>query len=274
VQGFTYILAHVFYEVLRFTIVECLKEWAKTSLATEITEFSEKKTQRSLWALWLSPRNWTLPTIEHQKIMNKFLSKTNRKEEDKKPVIVVSGLPRSGTSMMMKMLAEGGLPIVTDELRRADDDNPNGYFELEVVKQLREGNSTWLREAHGKGVKVISSLLEYLPQEHEYKIIFMERDSKEMLASQKKMLDHRGQTSKLSDEEMEQQFQKHLAVTKPWLIRQPNMDVLYINYNALLSEPALLCEKIVDFLELPLNQIRMLTVPDGSLYRNRNILEK
>ena len=206
--------------------------------------------------------------------MIKFFSNTNTNGGEKKPVIIVSGLPRSGTSMMMKMLAEGGLPIVTDELRRADDDNPNGYFELEVVKQLREGNSTWLKEAPGKGVKVISSLLEYLPQEYQYKIIFMERDSKETLASQKKMLDHRGQTPKLSDEAMEQQFQNHLAAIKSWLVRQPNMDVLYVNYNALLTEPGSLCLKIGNFLGLPLDQARMLTIPDGNLYRNRNVLEK
>ncbi len=202
-----------------------------------------------------------------------FFSRANRKN-GKQPVIVVSGLPRSGTSMMMRMLAEGGLPIVTDELRRADDDNPKGYFELEVVRQLKDGNSAWLEGAHGKAVKVISALLEYLPQTYQYKIIFMERESQETLASQKKMLDHRGEISKLSDEEMERQFHEHLAAIKPWLVRQPNMEVLYINYNALLAEPEPFCRKITDFLEIPLNQTQMLTVPDKHLYRNRNVPEK
>lgn len=202
--------------------------------------------------------------------MNKFFSRSGKSVNGKQPIIVVSGLPRSGTSMMMKMLVEGGLPIITDELRRADDDNPNGYFELEVVRQLKEGNATWLKEMNGKGVKVISALLEYLPKDYQYKIIFMERDSRESLASQKKMLDHRGQISKLSDEEMEQQFQTHLAAMKPWLVRQPNMEVLYVNYNALIAEPASFCEKIANFLKVPLNQSRMLAVPDKQLYRNRN----
>jgi hypothetical protein len=199
----------------------------------------------------------------------KFFSRSNGNSQDQQPIIVVSGLPRSGTSMMMRMLAEGGLSILTDELRRADDDNPNGYFELEVVKQLREGDSAWLKDAHGKVVKVISSLLEFLPQENHYKIIFMERDSRETLASQKKMLDHRGQEAKLSDEEMEQQFQSHLAATKPWLVRQPNMEVLYVNYNALMAEPKPFCERITNFLDLPLDQSHMLDVPDTQLYRNR-----
>ena len=204
----------------------------------------------------------------------KFFSRSNRDSQDQQPIIVVSGLPRSGTSMMMRMLAEGGLSILTDELRRADDDNPNGYFELEVVKQLREGDSAWLKDAHGKVVKVISSLLEFLPQENHYKIIFMERDSRETLASQKKMLDHRGQEARLSDAEMEQQFQSHLAAMKPWLVRQPNMEVLYVNYNALLAEPKAFCERITNFLGLPLDQTQMLAVPDHQLYRNRLTSEK
>jgi len=192
----------------------------------------------------------------------------------KKPIVIVSGLPRSGTSMMMKMLAEGGLPILTDEVRGADDDNPNGYFELETVRKLKEGNFAWLKEADGKVVKVISALLENLPQQYSYKIIFMERALKEVLASQKKMLDHRGTISKVSDEEMEQQLHKHLSAIRPWLVRQPNIDVLYVNYNALISKPELLCERIEEFLESPLDQKKMFSVPTEKLYRNRIVVEK
>ena len=199
----------------------------------------------------------------------KWFSQANKHSLGKQSIIIVSGLPRSGTSMMMRMLAEGGLPILTDELRRADDDNPNGYFELEVVRQLKEGNFAWLKEANGKVVKVISALLEYLPKEYQYKVIFMERDPRETLVSQKKMLDHREQTSKLSDDEMQQQFHKHLAAMKPWLVRQPNMEVLYVNYNVLMAEPIPFCEKVTEFLGLPLNQMQMLAVPDKQLYRNR-----
>lgn len=176
--------------------------------------------------------------------------------------------------MMMRMLAEGGVPVLTDELRRPDEDNPRGYFELEVVRQLKEGNLTWLKEANGRAVKVISALLEYLPPEHQYKIIFMERAPRETLVSQKKMLDHRGQTSKLTDEEMEQQFQQHLAAMKPWLVRQPNMEVLYVNYNTLIAEPEPMCRHVIEFLELPLDHSQMLAVPDKQLYRNRTPVEK
>src|SRR5215213_6218141 len=199
----------------------------------------------------------------------KLFSRSNKSMMGEQPIVVVSGLPRSGTSMMMRMLAEGGVPILTDELRCADEDNPKGYFELEVVKQLKEGNVTWLREANGKAAKIISALLEYLPGKYQYKIIFMERDPKETLVSQKKMLDHRGQLSRLTDEEMEQQFQQHLAALKPWLIRQPNMEVLYVNYNKLVKDPEPYCENIAQFLDLPLNQPYMRAVPDQHLYRNR-----
>jgi len=204
--------------------------------------------------------------------MNLF-SRSNNKHTEEQPIIIVSGLPRSGTSMMMRMLSEGGVPVITDELRRADDDNPNGYVELEVVRQLKNGNMTWLKEASGKGLKVISSLLEYLPPDHQYKIIFMERDSRETLISQKKMLDHRGESPKIGDEEMEQQFHAHLAALKPWLVRQPNMQVLYINYNRLMAEPISACEQLVEFLGLPLNKTQMLSVSDRQLYRNRTLTE-
>ncbi len=201
--------------------------------------------------------------------MNKLFAGFGKKSKAAEPIIVVSGLPRSGTSMMMKILAEGGLSIVTDELRTPDDDNPNGYFELETVKQMSAGNVTWLSNAGGKVVKVISALLEYLPPEYSYKVIFMEREIKEILASQQKMLSRRNKMSKSSDAEMEEQFRKHLTVVKPWLARQPNMDVLYVSYNALVSDPEPQCKRVVEFIRAPLNLSRMLEVPNATLYRNR-----
>ncbi len=184
-------------------------------------------------------------------------------------IIVVSGLPRSGTSMMMKMLAEGGLPVLTDSIRTADEDNPNGYFELEVVKQLAEGQKTWLANAHHKLVKVISALLEHLPPENHYKVLFMERQIPEILASQRKMLARRNETSNISDAEMEAQFREHLKVIKYWLARQPNMEVMYVDYNRMMADPDQYLQKIVDFVDLPLDIARMRAVPNEGLYRNR-----
>src|SRR3954466_2905755 len=144
------------------------------------------------------------------------------------PVIVVSGLPRSGTSLMMSMLQAGGVPIVTDAQRTADDDNPKGYFELERVKQLSRGDVAWVESAHGKAVKVISALLEHLPARSSYKILFMRRRLPEVLASQKKMLQRRGDpTESVSDEMMAGLFEKHLQKIEGWLAAQPNMSVLY-----------------------------------------------
>jgi hypothetical protein len=184
-------------------------------------------------------------------------------------VIVVSGLPRSGTSMMMKMLAEGGLEVLTDAIRSADEDNPNGYFELEVVKQLAEGQREWLANADHKLVKVISALLEHLPPQHHYKVLFMERQIPEILASQRKMLARRNETSSISDAEMEAQFREHLKVIKYWLARQPNMDVMYVDYNRMMANPDELCPKIVEFLGMPLDVEKMRSVPNEKLYRNR-----
>jgi hypothetical protein len=195
-----------------------------------------------------------------------LFSKASREPRD---IIVVSGLPRSGTSMMMKMLAQGGLEILTDAVRGADEDNPNGYYELEAAKELAEGRVDWVQAAHGKVVKVISALLEHLPAGQRYKVLFMERTLEEVLASQKKMLDRRDQPSSVDDREMQAQFGAHLATVKYWLPRQPNIDVLYVDYNQLLAAPRPGCQAIADFLGLPLDVEQMCAVPNERLYRNR-----
>lgn len=171
--------------------------------------------------------------------------------------------------MMMKMLAEGGLEIVEDGIREKDIDNPNGYYEFETVKQLPQGNIVWLENANGKVVKVISSLLEYLPPDYSYKILFMEREITEVLTSQQKMLTNRKEVNSVDDEKIKQDFQNHLKAIKAWLIRQPNMDVLYVSFNALVESPELFCDRIIEFLNMPLTVERMLEVPNKKLYRNR-----
>lgn len=191
------------------------------------------------------------------------------KSAEKQKVVVVSGLPRSGTSMMMQMLAKGGLSIVTDALRKADVDNPKGYYEIEQSKKLKDGDTRWLYEAQGRAVKVISYLLEYLPDDLAYDVIFMQRKIPEILASQRKMLQHRNEASSITDDEMAQQFQEHLKAVKYWIARKPNMRVLYVDYNDVVNEPEPLCTTLVEFLELPLDLKSMQAVPLRSLYRNR-----
>ncbi|MGE5251451.1 MAG: sulfotransferase [Bacteroidota bacterium] len=187
----------------------------------------------------------------------------------RQPIIVVSGLPRSGTSMMMRMLEEGGLPVVTDLLRAADRDNPNGYYELETVKQLPQGQTAWLAGAQGRVVKVISALLEHLPPRYQYKVIFMERAVSEVLTSQQKMLSNRNEESKTADAEMQARFQEHVAAAKYWLARQPNIEVLYVDYNRMMASPQEDCRRVAAFLGVPLDLERMQAVPDAALYRNR-----
>ena len=109
-------------------------------------------------------------------------------------IIVVSGLPRSGTSLMMQMLAAGGVEVVTDHVRTADTDNPRGYYEFELVKKIKQ-DASWLPEARGKAVKMVSQLLYDLPAGEKYRIIFLERDLDEVLVSQEKMLERLGRTA-------------------------------------------------------------------------------
>ena len=191
-------------------------------------------------------------------------------KSSKQPVTVVSGLPRSGTSMMMKMLEAGGIPPITDDIREADDDNPKGYYEFERVKQLDKGDKEWVADAQGKSVKVISQLLRHLPDEYEYKVVFMRRNMEEILASQKKMLINRGEDpNKVSDEEIKDLFEKHLASVVNWLDNQNNVEVLYIHYSETLSNPQPQAEKINSFLGGQLNVEAMTGVVDPTLYRNR-----
>lgn len=170
----------------------------------------------------------------------------------------------------MKMLTEGGLSAVVDSSRQADEDNPNGYFEIESSKSLKDGEKKWLYAARGKAVKVISYLLEFLPDDLSYDIIFMEREIGEILASQRKMLQRRGETSTLSNSEMEAQFREHLRAVKYWTARKPNMRVLFVKYSQMVGAPETFCRSIVDFLEIPLDLKAMESVPSQSLYRNRS----
>ena len=185
-------------------------------------------------------------------------------------VTIVSGLPRSGTSMMMKMLEAGGVPPLTDEIRTADKDNPKGYYEFERVKKMPDGDKAWMAEARGKSVKVISALLEHLPPEYSYKVIFMRRDMNEILASQKKMLIRQGKpTDKVSDEDLARMYEKHLAKVQVWLTSQPNVSTLDVDYNLLLENPRSYLERIRNFLGVDLNIERMGNVIDPALYRQR-----
>lgn len=185
-------------------------------------------------------------------------------------ITVVSGLPRSGTSMMMKMLEAGGIPPITDELREADEDNPKGYYEFERVKQMDQGDTTWVAGARGKVVKVISALLKHLPPGEQYRVVFVRRNMPEILASQRKMLIRRGEDpDKMDDAQMAMLFEKHLKQVDEWLKAQPNFRVLYVHYTDVLTDPRPQIAKINEFLGNNLNTAAMAETVDPQLYRNR-----
>lgn len=186
-------------------------------------------------------------------------------------ITVVSGVPRSGTSMMMQMLEAGGMEVFTDRIRSADPDNPLGYFEFEPVKGLAKGNVAWVSLAQGKAVKVISALLEYLPPDYHYKLIFMQRKLDEVVASQRKMLSHRGEPqSEASDAKIAEMLTRHLNKVKNWLALQPNYAIVTVDYNQLVTDPLPQALIVNRLLEGRLDVQRMCAVVNTSLYRNRS----
>jgi hypothetical protein len=152
-------------------------------------------------------------------------------------ITVVSGLPRSGTSMMMKILTAGGMTSLTDNVRAADVDNPNGYYEFERVKKLPQGDTAWLAEAQGKVVKIVAVFLPFLPPQYEYRIIFMQRAIQEVTASQHTMLEHRGTNQQINSNDLADLFQKHLNQVDSWFKNQPRVKRLDVSYNDMLRDP-------------------------------------
>ena len=195
-----------------------------------------------------------------------FLEKLFTKE-----LVVVSGLPRSGTSMMMKMLEAGGIPPLQDNVRTADEDNPKGYYEFERVKKLPV-DTAWMPEAVGKAVKIIALLLTKLPLKgYRYKVLFMRRDIEEIMKSQKQMLIRRGEsTDKISDEEMITTYNRHLSEVLNFLEANSCFTVFFVNYNDLMRDPEDWVPRIAAFLGKEMDTAAMKAVVDPKLYRNRS----
>jgi hypothetical protein len=182
-------------------------------------------------------------------------------------IIIVSGLPRSGTSLMMQMLDYGGVEVVTDHIRTADTDNPRGYYELEKVKKIKH-DASWLPSARGKAIKMVSQLLYDLPPEEQYRIIFMERDLEEVLASQEKMLRRLGRPA-APHEQIKRSFTIHLDRLHQWLQGQLHFEMLRVRYADVVQRPAAEAARVNQFLDGVGNVDRMVQAVDPSLYRNR-----
>ena len=185
-------------------------------------------------------------------------------------IYIVSGLPRSGTSMAMRMLEAGGIEACTDRQRQADADNPKGYFEYEAVKQLKSDTS-WVAQAQGKALKVISQLLGALPAGLTYRVVFMQRSLDEVLRSQAAMLLRRGLVapSAAEDEQIKTLFTRHLLEVEAWLQRQENMQCLFVPHGGVLQEPSVWAERINRFAGGGLDSQAMAAVVDPDLYRQR-----
>jgi hypothetical protein len=193
-------------------------------------------------------------------------AKTSRPREF---VTVVSGLPRSGTSMMMRALEAGGIPPMTDGERVPDPDNPRGYFELERVKAMRRGDHAWIAEARGKAVKVVSALLEWLPPSEAYRVLFMERALQQVLASQRAMLLRRAEGEGPADSEMAAHYEEHLAGARRWLDGQGNVRWIAVRYEEFVGAPGPAVERIDLFLGGGLDRDAMARAAEPALQRNR-----
>ncbi len=186
-------------------------------------------------------------------------------------VIIVSGLPRSGTSMMMQMMESGGLDIYTDKIRTADDNNPKGYYEHENVKSLKH-NKKWIRECNSKVVKVISNLLPDLPLNTRYKVVMMERDVEEILASQRRMIKKLGK--KVAEEtyplQLIQKLKQSVKDAKEWAQKQPHVELLIVNYKDVIENPFIEAMRVSDFLNNAVLPEQMVNIVDPNLYREKS----
>ncbi|MDT0559040.1 alkaline phosphatase family protein [Ichthyenterobacterium sp. W332] len=194
------------------------------------------------------------------------LTDKNTNSYKKDQIVIVSGLPRSGTSMMMQMLYKGGIKVLTDEKRKADRSNPKGYFEYEPVMSIHKDNS-WLSKAENKSVKVVAPLLKHLDSKFRYKIIFMNRDLNEVVKSQQIM------TGRNPDElpvKLLNAFKKQLKKVEAWKDSEPGVELIYLNYKDVLQNPIDAADKIESFIGVKMEKNGMVQSVDKTLYRNKS----
>ena len=219
-------------------------------------------------AIRLKPRTFYKAEMASQNIKNKIdIKKGLAPKSELKPeeIVIVSGLPRSGTSLMMQMLHKGGLEVLTDNNRKADNSNPKGYYEYDPVMAIQKDNS-WLVKAQGKALKVVAPLLRFLDPKYRYRVVFMVRDLEEVVKSQRKMIGRDTETLPLR---MLENYKKQLQAIMQWERNQPGVSISYVTYGTLLDKPDDLLQATAAFLGTPLDVEAMKSCIDGSLYRNR-----
>ena len=241
-----------------------LGEYEKAAEAFEVTLTMAPKgnvARQQLVDLYTLHLNQPEKAAEHMKAFEQSLMGT---------IYIVSGLPRSGTSMLMQMLKAGGLSIFTDEERKPDENNPRGYYEHDAVKNLPV-NKKWLVQAEGKVLKVVANLLHHLPPRFKYKILFVERDLAEVLGSQHKMLNRLGKKTEYEthSNDLMKAFEMQVEKAKAWTSCQPNVEVLYVQHRDIVQQPFVTAIQIHEFLNHKLLPELMAKVPDIKLYREK-----
>jgi len=186
-----------------------------------------------------------------------------------RPITIVAGLPRSGTSLMMQMLDAGGIPVLTDQIRQPDDDNPRGYYEFEAVKTVKE-EPAWLERAPGHAVKMVYRLLYDLPGGYTYQVVFTGRKLEEVIASQETMLRRNGKgAGGLKEEQLVDIYRRQLLQFDAWIEGRPNFSVLYVDHHEVLNDTERVARDVNQFLGGDLDVAAMIRVPDRSLHRQK-----
>jgi predicted AlkP superfamily phosphohydrolase/phosphomutase/tetratricopeptide (TPR) repeat protein len=263
---FKVVEVHYFFPKAHHFIGECLYHLGYYANAAEAWELTATMATNDA-----QTRKW-LAKVYREKLNNPDRAAMHEMAlpDISKEIIIVSGLPRSGTSMMMRMLENAGITPLTDKVRTPDDNNPHGYYEYEPVKNMAN-NAKWIPEAEGKAVKIIAQLLPYLPAKHRYKIIFMQREISEVLISQQRMLGKtREQAIKNYPFKLAQTYFGQLERVEQWIEDQPNVDILRVNYADAHNNPRETALRIIDFLDKDLNIEAMINAVDKKLYRNQS----
>lgn len=184
----------------------------------------------------------------------------------KDQIVIVSGLPRSGTSLMMQMLNKGGVEVLTDNNREADISNPKGYFEYNPVMSIHKDRS-WLELAQDKSVKVVAPLLKFLDPKYRYKVIFMNRDLTEIVRSQQKMI---GKDPEALPLRLFESYKKQLSIVETWKNKEPGVELVYVNYVDALNNTEEVVDKVKSFIGVEMSKKEMIKCIDKSLYRNKS----
>jgi predicted AlkP superfamily phosphohydrolase/phosphomutase/tetratricopeptide (TPR) repeat protein len=250
-----------YYPDAHYTLGEALEKLGDVENAKIAYETASKLKPKSFHQAETAIENLEEKLEKSIKLKDKALYKYRKNQ-----VVIVSGLPRSGTSLMMQMLNNGGVEVLTDDKRKADDSNPKGYFEYEPVMALHKDNS-WLHKAQNKSIKVVAPLLKFLSPKHRYKVIFMNRDLSEIVKSQQKMI---GKNPDVLPIHLLEAYRKHLKQVETWKIKEPGVELIYVDYKDVINNPRKEIDRVTKFIGLELDTVAMSSCVDKTLYRNKN----